>query len=830
MKFSHAGKWLMQCLCGIPLLFVLAACGSGGDGGGGGGGGTPPAAAPLGGTFVDSPVQGLGYSTTPSGLSGLTDANGRYNYNPGDLVTFSLFGRAIGGAVPAAPVVTPLSVFNVTGITDPGVMNLSQLLLTLAGGAPAPGNSIVLPATAPANFPATLDFSALDFDTSFPGLTLVSAAAATTHLQANFSTLSVTLAGSGNGSVTSNPTGLNCGATCSVDFYKDAAVTLTATGAGFTGWSGACTGTGSCVVMLNANTSVTATFTVVPGNANLTVTKAGNGAGTVTSSPAGLDCGAACSAQLVQGTVILTANAANGSTFAGWSAGTGNATCTGTNTCGIPLTVDSTVTATFTLNAVPVSVTANIASGNGGGGTVTCSADGGGAGPCGSYLPGTAIVMAATPNSVSNFTGWSGAGCSGTGTCNFILTANTTVTANFNRPTLTVVVNGTGSVSSNPTGINTCTTNCSAPFDKGAVTLTASGTGFTGWSGGGCSGTGFCTVTMNADQNVTATFTAAVGAPTISSVSPNPVPGLDGQQTVTLTGTGFVAGATVRLVDVTHNIPFDPFDPGRTTVVSATQIQIQPNLTATAATWSVQVRTPSGQVSNVVTFTVTRGFRLLVFPLPNRTHLTVSINSVFDHSMTTTYCPDDRVVAYTGEEGRSTFGSDLVGNITGCGNLSGFRNALGTLFNVKGQYIGGGLPQFLYYDGHPGYDYRTVDQCPGGTITADCPTGVRGQIRVRAAAAGTVKAFNSSDLDFGRIKIDHGSGYETWYMHLSRMDVFAGQSVSAGQFIGVSGDIGASGSPHLHFEVRKDQIPVDPYGWEGAGSDPYLRAVNITLW
>ena len=503
MKFSRTGSRLMQFMCALPLVFVLAACSAGGDGGGGG---TTPAASPSVGVFIDSPVQGLGYNSTPSGLSGLTNASGQYNYLPGDTVTFNLYGRSIGAAVIAGPVVTALSVFNATSIADPRVVNVSQLLLTLAGGAPAPGNAIVLPANAPPSFPATLDFTAPGFDTSFlPGMPLVPELTAATHLQANFSTLSVTLAGSG--SVISNPTGLNCGATCSADFSNGTAVTLTATGAGFTGWSGGCTGTGACVVTLNANTAVTATFTAVPGNANLTVSKVGNGTGTVTSSPAGLDCGSICSTQLVQGTVILTANAATGSTFAGWSNGTGNANCTGTNTCGIPLTVDSSVTATFTLNAVPVLVTATIASGNGGGGTVTCSANGGGAGPCGSYLPGTAMVMTATPNSVSNFSGWSGAGCSGTGTCNFTLTANMTVTANFNRPTLTVQVVGTGTVSSNPVGINNCTASCTTPFNRGtAVTLTA-GAGLTGWSGGGCSGTGTCQVTLTADTTVTANFT-----------------------------------------------------------------------------------------------------------------------------------------------------------------------------------------------------------------------------------------------------------------------------------------------------------------------------------
>lgn len=52
--------------------------------------------------------------------------------------------------------------------------------------------------------------------------------------------------------------------------------------------------------------------------------------------------------------------------------------------------------------------------------------------------------------------------------------------------------------------------------------------------------------------------------------------------------------------------------------------------------------------------------------------------------------------------------------------------------------------------------------------------------------------------------------------------------------IGISGDTGSPGAPHLHFEVRKNvngtYIPVDPYGWMGSGPDPYPLATNINLW
>ena len=75
--------------------------------------------------------------------------------------------------------------------------------------------------------------------------------------------------------------------------------------------------------------------------------------------------------------------------------------------------------------------------------------------------------------------------------------------------TLSAVKNGTGTVTSTPAGIN-CGPDCTEPYAPGtAVTLTATaGTGgvFAGWSGGGCSGTGPCMVTLNADTAITALF------------------------------------------------------------------------------------------------------------------------------------------------------------------------------------------------------------------------------------------------------------------------------------------------------------------------------------
>ena len=78
-------------------------------------------------------------------------------------------------------------------------------------------------------------------------------------------TLSV--ATSGNGTVTSLPAGIDCGATCSTPFFQDTVVTLTPTpgiDSYFTGWSGGCSGTGSCQPAMTAPLSVAAAFSLLP--------------------------------------------------------------------------------------------------------------------------------------------------------------------------------------------------------------------------------------------------------------------------------------------------------------------------------------------------------------------------------------------------------------------------------------------------------------------------------------------------------------------------------------------------------------------------------------
>jgi Divergent InlB B-repeat domain len=162
-------------------------------------------------------------------------------------------------------------------------------------------------------------------------------------------TLEVEREGSGSGTVTSSPAGIECGSKCSAGFEEHTEVTLTATaapGSTFAGWSGGgCSGVEACVVKLEDDTTVTATFEAEPVlSFTLKVKRAGSGSGSVTSSPGGIECGGECSAEFEEGAKVkLFAKPATGSTFAGWSGGG----CSGTGACTVTIGTDTTVTATF---------------------------------------------------------------------------------------------------------------------------------------------------------------------------------------------------------------------------------------------------------------------------------------------------------------------------------------------------------------------------------------------------------------------------------------------------------------------------------------------------
>lgn len=220
--------------------------------------------------------------------------------------------------------------------------------------------------------------------------------------------LDVTLTGSGSGSVSA--TGILCPGDCSESFDVDTVVNLTTTaGAGstFMGWSGDCSGNGSCIVTMDQARNVSATFTdTVVITRTLAVSLTGNGTGGVTSAPVGIFCGTAgatCAAPFDDGvSITLTAAPATGTTFSGW---TGD--CSGSSpTCNLTMDQVHAATAIFTLQSFDVTV---IKAGKGDG-TVTSNPAGIDCGiDCSqSYDYGFQVVLTALPDEHSALAGWLG--------------------------------------------------------------------------------------------------------------------------------------------------------------------------------------------------------------------------------------------------------------------------------------------------------------------------------------------------------------------------------------------------------------------------------------
>jgi virginiamycin B lyase len=146
------------------------------------------------------------------------------------------------------------------------------------------------------------------------------------------------------------------GAPCYASFPVGEVVTLTASatrGSIFLGWTSvpggpACSGTDPCTFTVDANGGIlTAAFRLSSSNEVISVINAGNGTGTVASSPSGISCGPTCNANFDRNVpIVLTATPASGSTFIGWSGGG----CQGVGTCTVAPAAAATVTANYVLN------------------------------------------------------------------------------------------------------------------------------------------------------------------------------------------------------------------------------------------------------------------------------------------------------------------------------------------------------------------------------------------------------------------------------------------------------------------------------------------------
>ncbi len=268
-------------------------------------------------------------------------------------------------------------------------------------------------------------------------------------------------------------------------------------------------------LLVKLGTSPGATYT-------LTVSVAGTGSGTVAKIPDQTTFAAGS-------TVVLTATAATGSVFMGWSGdGTGD-----TNPLTVTMNSNKTIVATFNAGTVLYSLNTSVPDG---GGSVTKSPD------QALHPSGSSVVLTAAPAGGRVFTGWSGDASGTANPLTVVMNSNKNIAAHFAAAyTLSVSVtpSGTGTVAKSPS---------KASYAAGeTVTLTAtpaSGYVFHHWDGGVTGTANPATVTMNANKTVTAFFvpaptytltvnTSGGGGSTVSR-SPNKTSYTSGE-TVTLT-------------------------------------------------------------------------------------------------------------------------------------------------------------------------------------------------------------------------------------------------------------------------------------------------------
>jgi hypothetical protein len=226
---------------------------------------------------------------------------------------------------------------------------------------------------------------------------------------------------------------------CEAEYDEGTEVNLVAEpepGSEFVEWNGECDSVSGneCEVEMNADKTVEAVFDEIPvGEVSLTINLAGSGEGEVECKVEG---GPAeeCEAEYLEGTELaLVATPEAGSTFAGFSAGTGSAAACSTSPCTFTISANSAVTATFN----PIARTLSIAKAGTGSGSVKCEINSGPEEACAaSYPNGTSVRLKATAAAGSTFAGFSAgsgsaAACS-TSPCTFTITANSSVTATFN--------------------------------------------------------------------------------------------------------------------------------------------------------------------------------------------------------------------------------------------------------------------------------------------------------------------------------------------------------------------------------------------------------------
>jgi hypothetical protein len=260
------------------------------------------------------------------------------------------------------------------------------------------------------------------------------------------------------------------------------------------------------------------------------------------------------------------------------------------------------------------------------------------------------------------------------------------------------------------------------------------------------------------------------------------------------------------------------------------------------------------------------------------TPFTAPIMTVFDHYMQVAYeCSGggyQTVTAFTGETANVLYPGFKEGSGKCKGLLDAYTNPDVTTFLDGYNYPGGGV---LYYDGHPGIDFKFPFATPIFPMVNGCVTYLQGAEGIPLGSRGHVMAIIPSPTEpaGGCQSLVNPTNSTVIYMHLSSYydpttgavmrctsndpkgtECNAGEDIvacptCAQQYqwvststttpIGYTGNFASNvwgGVPaHLHVEIDVDvngsPIAVDPYGWCGPQADPYIAftgVTNVTLW
>lgn len=139
-----------------------------------------------------------------------------------------------------------------------------------------------------------------------------------------------------------------------------------------------------------------------------------------------------------------------------------------------------------------------------------------------------------------------------------------------------------------------------------------------------------------------------------------------------------------------------------------------------------------------------------------------------------------------GQMDQSVSANDIQNGIASTATTQASKN------EPSGRPVGGVLTQ-NFHPGHNGLDFGVVVGTP-----------------VEATMDGKVTYAGWNNQGYGNLVIVENGDYKTYFAHLSSIPVSVGDSVTAGSTVGLSGNTGNSTGPHLHYEIRQNNVPIDP--------------------